>query len=328
MKNTVIVTGATGFLGKRTALYLKSLGYEVYALGRKTQLSTFFERNGIRFISGDLSCSDVLDRLPIAAYDFVHCAGFSSPWGKKKEFHDSNIVATQNCINFALSRNVRRFIHISSPSIYFDFKNREQLTESSYIPKNQVNFYSNSKLISEKKVLYSFKTQGLPSIVLRPKAIVGAGDAAIMPRILRSLKKGKLLLINQGRAMVDVTHVDNVVLAIQLALEAPKRLEGESFNITNGVSHSITSLLSKVLKALNVGYQFRHIPYPIAYMKASVDESLARLTGIEPVLTRYSLGIVSYSQTFNIQKAKKQLGYAPRASVEDAISEYVNSSQS
>jgi len=95
---------------------------------------------------------------------------------------------TKNLLKAAKSKKVKKFIFISSPSVYFRFKHQLDLKESDILPK-PINIYSSSKREAEKLV----QSSGIPYVILRPRALIGRGDKVIIPRILRAHREGRLM---------------------------------------------------------------------------------------------------------------------------------------
>lgn len=317
----ILVTGGTGFLGKKVAMRFKEAGDTVYVLGRNVSLRPFFEERNIHFIHSDITepCVEKLDDLDIV----VHCAALASPWGTFESFYNANVLGTKHVLDLALVTNTKRVVHISSPSIYNTNTHRENLTESSQFAKKSVNAYAKTKLMAE-QMLMTYAAN-LPYVILRPKGIIGPGDTSIMPRIMRAVKHNKMILVDNGEALVDMTYIDNVVDAILAAADITKKgIVGHSFNITNGEPMMIKELLQHVFNKLNIEIEFKSVPYWAAFMKAILDEGICKAACREPIFTRYSVNAISKTQTFNIEKAKTLLGYKPTVSLIEGVQRYVN----
>src|SRR6185437_15399197 len=110
-------------------------------------------------------------------------AALSSPWGKYKDFYQANVLGTENLIKAAPKD--ARFIHVSSPSIYFDFSEKHNIKEDDPLPRKPVNYYVKTKLMAEALIDKAFNEQQLNVITIRPRAIFGPYDRAILPRILK-----------------------------------------------------------------------------------------------------------------------------------------------
>ena len=314
----ILVTGATGFLGGRIVEGLKAHPAQVVATGRNTARKGALEALDARFEAADLTDPLAVDRLVEGCDLIIHCAALSSPWGDYSEFYSANVVATQNLISAAQKFDIQRFIFISTPSIYFDFKDRRDIRESDPLPVPLVNHYASTKLLAEKMVFES----GIPAIALRPRALIGRGDTVIMPRVLYAFEQNRLRIIGSGNNIVSITPVANVVHAVLLCMEADEVALGRAYNIS-GEDVRLWGMLSNVLHRLGLSPNFKKLPYAIGIRVAGAMELYSRyISKKEPVLTKYSLGILAKDLTLNTDLARQYLGYAPIQTVDAGMEEF------
>lgn len=325
----VLVTGGTGFLGKRLAITLKELGYDVTATGRNTKAGQELENQGITFVKNDLS--DEITTVAICKnkeYVF-HCGALSASWGPYEDFYQSNVIGTKNIIKGCHTHGVNRLIHTSSPSIYAMNKDTFGVKETATLPKVKVNAYAETKYEAEKLIDAAYEN-GLPVISIRPRAIFGPNDSNILPRLLQANKEKKLPFIRGGKALIDVTYVDNVVTALLKCMNSPVETLGKTYNITNGEPMRFSTLVEQLFTKLDERIYRKDIPYPIAYSLASLLEFIAKIrrSDEEPMLTRTTVQMLGRSVTLDISKAEKELNYKPEISVADGIDAYVESIKS
>ena len=108
----ILVTGATGFIGRRACELLQTKGLQVTATGRDKAKAQYLAKLGIEFIPVELSSAKEVSSLS-GHYDaLVHCGGLSSPWGKADEFSQANVVGTENVVNFCHENKVGKLIFI------------------------------------------------------------------------------------------------------------------------------------------------------------------------------------------------------------------------
>ncbi len=315
----VLVTGGTGFLGKQLALKLRSLSHNVTVLGRNQLIGQQLEAEDVRFLPVDLRDK----KATVAAcqgQDYVfHCGALSSPWGKYQDFYDTNVLGTRNIIQGCQIHSVKRLIYVSTSSVYFDFSHRVNIPENTPFP-TPVNAYAKTKQLAEQEINQAHQ-YGLPVITIRPRGIFGPGDTAILPRLIRASTRTGIPLINEGKACIDITYVDNVVDALLLCQNAPDTLLGRIFNITNGEPIYISNLLENLFHKLSYPFKLKPISHNTAYWAASAMELLSNtlLFGREPILTRYTVGLLAFSQTLDITAAIKELDYKPRVTIEEGL---------
>ena len=316
----IIVTGATGFLGFNLVKRLKNMGFVVIGLGRNIQKGEKLKELGIEFVSVDLLEKEKLNAI-FKNVDYVfHCAAKSSVWGDYKFFYKANVEGTKNITDLCLKNNVKRLIYVSSPSIYFDFKDKLNIKETEAPTKHPANNYIKTKIIAE-NVIDNAHKQGLDVITIRPRGIFGLGDSAILPRLLKANEEKFIPKTRKNDILIDITHVENVVEAMILAMQADKEYSGEKYNITNDENIYLYKTLEDVINKKGAKFNSKYIPYELLFLLVSIVELISIN---EPVFTRYSLGLLSFNQTLDISKAKKDLGYKPIISIEDGLKECLN----
>lgn len=323
-----LVTGATSGLGRNAAAFLASRGTPVRLTGRNRHVGDALAAQGYDFVPADLSTASKseIDRL-LADVDTVwHCAALSSPWGKFADFHAANVAATAALARAAARRGVRRFIHISTPSLYFDYRHRLGVQET-FRPRRFVNHYARTKALAEEAILeIAARHPDTTFALLRPRGIFGPHDRVLLPRILRLLRErgGRLPLPRGGGALLDLTYVDNVVHAMQLATTVEGYESGEAFNVTNGEPTTLRSMLEALLSRLGVRYAIASLPYPLLDAAARAMQAWSVHSGREPALTRYSVAALHFDMTLDIDKASRMLGYRPVVSLAQGIESTVH----
>lgn len=323
----ILITGATGFLGYRLSEHLSKKGHILTTTGRNPEMGERLKYLGAHFVPGSINDTAHLNALSKGQDAIVHTAGLSSPWGRYQDFHRINTEGTEQIINAALTNDVPRFVHISTPSIYVKNADCENIRESDPLPPRFINAYAQTKYAAEQRVIAGAE-KGLETVMLRPRALIGRGDTVIMPRLLRAHEMGRLRRIGDGHNRVDLTPVENVCLAIELALGLPSGSPAlqEAYNISNGDPVNLWETLATAFQKLHIHLNTtRGIPFAVAYSIAAAMEARAkRQKGYpEPPLTRYSVIMVSRSQTLNIDKARQLLGYIPEVSIDDAMMDFI-----
>jgi len=311
----IAVTGATGFLGGWVVKRLLKAGHGVSAVGRNVK-----QGEELQSLRGDLK-DPLFTASVCAGQDYVvHCAALSSPWGSYSAFYEANVKGTENVISACTQAKVKRLIHISTPSLYVESRDRSQISESEPLPIKSVNDYAATKRIAESRI-DAAHANGLPVITLRPQGIFGPGDLTIIPRLLKAARRGVLPVIGSADHYTDLTYVENVVDAILLCLDSPPETLGQKYNITNGEPVILYSLIDHLTSRLGIVYKKKKISLRHAYIAASCIETVHRLffKNREPILTRYTVSVLGRTRTLSIEKAKTELGYIPRVSIAEGL---------
>ena len=327
----ILITGATGFVGGRMLeTFMEYFGnQQVIGTGRNETAIESWKQKGVTIEKGDLSDAAFTQSLfqKNAIKVVVHVAAKSSPWGTYESFYESNVVATRNLLETATAAKVERLIYISTPSIYFNFKDRFGVKENDPIDYEFVNAYTSTKYEAELLVRKFARETNLFTVIFRPRAIVGRGDTVIIPRVLRAYEMGKLRIVGDGKNTADFTSVANLCNAALLAMKADERCNGEIFNITDGDPQNLWDFIRFLLKNMDLNSDLKQVPYPLAYSVAFLQEKFNEIfkPDTEPALTRYGIGILAKSLTMDISKAKELLGYQPIMNPRESILEFIES---
>jgi 2-alkyl-3-oxoalkanoate reductase len=247
-----------------------------------------------------------------------HVGALSAPWGKREDFYSINVQGTQHVIEACKTEEVRRLVHVSSPAVVFDGSDQFNIPDQVPYPARLTSLYALTKKLAEEAVLAA--KNDLEVIVIRPKAVYGEGDTSLLPRLIDAAKAGRLPQIGDGQNRVDLTHVDDVVQSLVLALERPlPNTDFPVYTITGGQNVLLWEAIREVLQRLGIPNKLRKIPLELILPAAALMEFANRFTGREPRITRYSALILARHQTYDIRRAKADLGYAPRVSLEEGL---------
>jgi len=318
-----LITGATGFLGGALTRRLHSLGWDVTALGRDPARLKSLEADGIRAAQASLEDAQAISAACKDREIVFHSGALANDWGRGEVFYKANVIGTQNVIRGCQENHVKRLVHVSTPSIYFQFAPRVNVKETDPLPE-PVTEYARTKRLAEDEVDKAF-AGGLPTITIRPRAIFGPDDRIILPRLINRLERGILRVIGDGQNLADMSYIENVVDALLLCAESPDHTFGKKYNITNGEPIRLWAMIEKLCQRLNLKYPTQRLPYPLVDRIAGALEFVARLlpNQPEPPVTRYSVAMISLSTTLDITAAKNDLGYQPRVSNEEGFEKFV-----
>ena len=319
----VLLTGATGFLGKYVIDELKNNNYKVIAFGRNGKIGKTLTDKNVAFYKGNIENLDDLFRASEGCSAVIHAAALSTVWGKWEKFYNINVLGTENIIRLCEEKKLK-LVFVSSPSIYAGAKDQLDVREDEAPEENNLNFYIKSKIMAEKLI----KSSSLNYMIIRPRGLFGIGDTSIIPRLLDLNKKIGIPLFADGKQKVDITCVENVAYALRLALENNEYLGG-IYNITNDEPIEFKEILTLFFNEIGTEGKYLKWNYNLIFPMVLFMERVYRFFRIEkePPLTKYTLYLMRYSQTLNIDKAKKELGYYPKISVIEGVKKYVEHSR-
>ena len=311
----ILITGATGGLGTALLSEAKRRGAHIRATSRSVQVSQDAE-----FVAIDLAVREADMAALVEGCDtIIHSAALSDSWGNGSAFEASNVAATQRLVAAAREAGVKRFVFISSPSIFARLEDQVGIDEQTQPASPALNHYARTKLAAERLVLTAGDTQ-MATCAIRPRALVGAGDRVIVPRLIEIARRRRVPLPRGGRAQIELTDLRDAAWAVCEAAERCETLNGKAINISGGKPIAVRDLAQAVADILGTSPKLVDLPARPALALATMLETGARLLGTkEPPLTRYTLSTLGYSQTFDLEPARRLLGYIPQYDAVETI---------
>lgn len=315
----VLVTGGGGFLGEAIVKRLVHRDDHVRSLSRKYYPE--LETMGVEQIQGDISDPTLVARACEEADIVFHVAAKPPPWGKYREYFQTNVIGTGNVIDGCKRRNVARLVYTSTPSVVFDGTDMQGADESLPYPAKHSAFYPATKALAEQRVIKA-AAQGLATVVLRPHQIWGPGDPHFVPRLIARAKE--LKQIGSGKNLVDTTYIDNAADAHLLAADRLAQNPGISGNIyfiSQDEPIPLWEMINAILNAAGLKPISATVSYRTAWTVGAVLEFFYRTFHLpgEPKMTRFLADAVAKSHWFDISAAKQDLGYSPTISTEEGL---------
>ena len=316
-----LVTGGGGFLGGVIVRLLRERGDQVKSFSRGEHPT--LARLGAEQIRGDLSNREQLAKAAEGCDIVFHVAAKAGIWGAYDEFYSANVTGTDNVLAACRANGINRLVYTGSPSVVFDGQNVEGGDESLPYPARYHAHYPHSKALAEQLVLKA-NSPDLATVSLRPHLIWGPGDNHLVPRIVAKGRAGKLRRIGNCPCLVDTVYVDNAAQAHLLAadrLVPGGSVAGKAYFISNGEPLPLWEMVNRILAAAELPPENRSIPPKVAYAAGTICEglwSLLRLPG-EPPMTRFVAKELSTAHWFNIDAARRDLGYQPQVSIQEGL---------
>jgi nucleoside-diphosphate-sugar epimerase len=183
--------------------------------------------------------------------------------------------------------------------------------------------YPRTKALAEQRVRAAADAS-LRTVSLRPHLIWGPGDRHLLPRLASRANAGKLRQVGRRDVLTDTTYIDNCVdahLCAAAALEAGKAVSGRAYFISDGAPVGLWTMARRMLSAVGARPIGAPVPAGVAYVAGAFLEGVHGFFGLEhePAITRFAASQMSHAQWFDISAARKDLGYAPRVTLDEGL---------
>lgn len=310
----VLVTGASGMLGRGVARALIERGDVVSVLQRRP--------SGLacREVLGDLTDTGAVRRALTGHAAVVHCAAKVDVVGPYAEFERVNVGGTRAVVAACGDQGVGRLVHVSTPAVAHSGRPLVGVGAEPADPGTARGSYARSKAVAELDALAA-DGDDLAVLVLRPHLVWGPGDTQLVERIVERGRSGRLALVGTGAALVDTTYVDNAVDAIVCALDV--RAHGEALVVSNGEPRPIGEVVGRLCAAAGVPGPRRHVPLPLARTGGvAIERVWAALDRRDtPPLTRFLAEQLGTAHWFDQRRTRQVLGWTPRTTLDQGFAE-------
>jgi UDP-glucose 4-epimerase len=314
MKEKVLITGASGFLGYHIINAAVKDGYDVYAATRKSSNVKHLQHLSVNYVELDYNNRTALEKLfEEKQFDYViHAAGITKA-NSAKEYDLVNNIYTQNLATVAAkSKKVKRFVFISSLASLGPSKSiAENITENK--TPAPVTAYGKSKLSAENNL----KKLDIASTIFRPTAIYGPREKDIFI-VTQTLNKGLDAYI--GRINQQLSFVYGSDMG-EIAVKALKQTGGNTeYNITDGntyTRYAYADIIKRILGKKAVRF---HLPLPVIKVLFFFVEKLNKSMNKAGAVSIEKLNeLAAINWVCDISKVKKELGFEPKFDLEKGL---------
>jgi nucleoside-diphosphate-sugar epimerase len=317
----ILVTGGTGFVGTRMIPSLVSDGHEVFALARSESSDEKLRALGATPVRGDLERPEKLSLPPLDAV--IHAAAHFRFAGPRAPYFLTNVTGTTALLKAAETAGAKTFVHLSASGVIMDDRGSPVRNADETAPTfpNSFSGYIASKSRGEAAVLAANKP-GFRTIALRPSAIWGPGDpfSRELPRLIES---GSFKFIERGDYPFGICHVDNVIEAVQCALE--RGAGGRAYFVNDQETQTFREFIGMLASLQNLSIdKLGSMSYRLAFTIGRLMELFAAITfrKTDPPLSRSLVRMIGREFTTNDAAARGELGYVGRTSQADGLRSY------
>jgi len=302
----ILITGASGFIGRQLAKKLLALGQQVFILTRHQARVLDLAKQGAIITEADLL--EPRSYKNIFSNDFeviYHLAAISGRhWQiSETDYYRYNVQATQDLLAMAFGK-IKKFIYVSSLNAQSrnNFKNDP---------------YGKSKYQAERVVL-DYYERGLATIIIRPAIVYGPGDLkGVVFKMINLIKEKKFYPIGSGNNKLAFVYLDDLIDSLIKVLNSPA--SGQIYEIHGPDLVSVNKLLRLICENLGKKTPRLKIPVWLAYLSALIYEFFGLIWPHEPLITRQKVEALIKNFESLPEKARQELNYCPQVNFAEGL---------
>lgn len=312
----MLVTGGTGFSGTALVMRLLSEGHTVVALDYKEGLQCDALRShGAEVVIGSVTDRQAVERSMKGVEFVFHLAAAFRELNVANSFYDDvNVGGTRIVLEAARRQGVRKFVYCSTCGVH---GNVDRPPANEDAPIQPADYYQRTKYEAEPLVLKE-AGEGMERVILRPAAIYGPGDPERFFLIFKRVAKGSFPMFGSGRTLYHPLYIDNLVDAFLLCL-SPGAGNGRAYLIADEDYYPIEEIVREVGRVLDVPVRIRHYPILPVVALGHIVEKICKPIGVTPPIFPRRVDWYRQNRAFDITRAKKELGYAPRVRLPEGL---------
>lgn len=306
-KLKILITGATGSIGKHLVKALAEQGHHCRCLVREASKLDFLKEQGVELFHGDLLLPETLKGI-VEGIDVVfHLAAEGHISSTSEEAYERafkvNVEGTRNLLKECVNSGIKRFVHFSSTAAMGLIENKLVDENTPCSPKTP---YQITKYESEQVVMDYFKKDGVPVVILRPCMVYGDNCKGEYLRIFSFMKKGIFPKLGTGQKLTPLVYIHNLIPAVANAATM-----GQNGNIYLLVDSSveIDILHKKVCESFGIKAPYIFLPPFIAFALMNLYEMICRVLGKDPKLSLKNVKSTVANRIFDSTKARRDLNF-------------------
>ena len=316
---TTLITGATGFTGGHLAERLLRDGGDVRLLVRDPERAGRFAALGAELAVGDFRDRDAVARAMDGVRLVYHIGAlFRQENVSSTEMHEVNAVGTRHLLEAAEHAGVGRFVHCSTIGVHGDVKHPPADEETPYAPGDH---YQLSKTEGEQIALEFMRSGTMPVVVFRPGGIYGPGDLRFL-KLVRAVARGRFVMFGSGDVLYQMVYIDDLVEGIIRCGTHPAA-PGRTYILTGEPAVTLNELVATVARVTGARPPRLRLPVMPLYLAGWLCELACRPFGIDPPLHRRRVDFFRKTRSFDIGRARRELGFEPRVGLEEGLARTV-----
>lgn len=317
-----LVTGATGFIGRRLLKALCEANVNVKAVSRSESINvdSAWADKGVTFIVADLTQAATVEKICTDVDVVFHLAGYAHTAEANDEramaIHRAlTVEGTRALLKEARRAGVKRFVFASSVKAVGE--DGEQCIDET-APAFPTTEYGRAKLEAERLVLAHGRDCGIHVCVLRLPLVYGPGVKGNLLHMIRTIERNRFPPLSAADNKRSMVHVDDVVRALRLAGENPKA-NGEVYLVTDGRVYSTYDIYSSIRRALGKTMPSWSVPFGALRAVALIGDAIGHMRSYPFFFNSVVLNKLFASAWYSTKKIEQHLQFHPTQTLEEAL---------
>lgn len=305
----VLVTGATGFIGRQLCLALATAGYEVKALCRNAGHPYLIKHKNIEAVEGNILYRQTLERAMQGCKQVYHTAALAKMWCRNPDdYHETNVTGTRNVLEIAGLTGAKKIVYTSTCGVWGPTVKHPMNEADPRIAGFPI-AYERTKYLAELEV-NNFVKHGMQIVTVNPSRVYGPGpitDSNTVSKMVSGYLRGRWHFIpGNGEQVANYAFLDDVVAGHIAAME--KGIAGERY-ILGGEDISFNSFFEILRQVSGKELGMIHIPLNAIELYSRMQWLKTKLTGLPPVFLPEFAERLKYDQKYSSDKAVAVLNY-------------------
>jgi nucleoside-diphosphate-sugar epimerase len=315
---TVLVTGASGLLGRHVVDQILEMGERPRALVAPEESTEPFTSVDVDVRSADIRERAALEAAMRGVERVVHCAARTGPWGPEEEYDQTNVRALDALIEIAAAEQVRHVVHVSSVTVHGN--DVRGAADENSPTRTERNPYSRSKIAGERRLRELVTRFSVPVSIVRPGWIYGPRDTASFARTATMIRDGRMVMLGSGSNHLPLIYVTDAARGALQAVYAGGP-SGRAYILVNDEPVTQRDYVAAIARELGVAMPTKRVPYRLALALGAGFEAAWTLARSEhpPPLTRYGVKLLGGENRFDISRARRELGFNPSVSMAEGV---------